>query len=344
MIEYLQYNHYFRCLICNWYEQKNEEGKREDISNLKAKVLDLKEKSPLLYKYIIGLIFADTYRNLSYVRDYLGFDEDDKQLMDLLSCVTDIDDLIKKVENDEISFNLLLENTLNFYMKQDYDKSLCYVSCDNEYLLKFNPFLVLEEDDLFKQIPLEYFASEYKILVEALNGLKEDMNEKDFELTDEEETQEDFEPSDEEETFELIDEEEIQEDFEPSDDQKELEEEMDGLLNLFENMLRIQQYHDPSFCKKCLLELIKTYYRLIKTYSYHNIESLEEADYYLIKLIEENNIDDIIEEVMLDSKLVSILIDEYLNYSIGQCDFEEDEIESCFDEVDSKIKTKLMEN
>ena len=43
MIEYLQYNHYFRCLICNWYEQKNEEGKSEDISNLKTKILDLKE-------------------------------------------------------------------------------------------------------------------------------------------------------------------------------------------------------------------------------------------------------------------------------------------------------------
>ena len=313
MIEYLQYNHYFRCLICNWYEQKNKEGEREDISNLKTKILDLKEKSPLLYKYIIGLIFADTYRDLAYVRDYLGFDEDDKQLMDLLSSVTDIDDLIKKVESDEISFNLLLENTLNFYMKQDYDKSLCYVSSDNEYLLKFNPFLVLEEDDLFKQIPLEYFVSEYKSLVEELNDLKEDIDLED-------------------------------EDFEPTDEQRELEEELDGLLNLFENTLRIQQYHDPSFCKKCLLELIKNYYRLIKTYSQHNIESLEEADYYLIKLIEENSIDDIIDEVMVDSKLLSILIDEYLNYSIGECDFEEFEIDSCFEDVDSKIKSKLMEN
>lgn len=300
---FLDLNAYLRYLIANISNDITNKTGDEFWDSYFKKLDKINVQTPLIYKHIIGLVFADTYRIYCYIRDYLSLSEEEKINYEFIINVKDLNDLFEKIANNEINLKDLIENSVAFGLKDDYEKSLCYTASDIDFSAKFNPFTYIENDNIFKEYPLLSFTSQYKDLMEELENEELEKQEK-----------------------------------------LEIETEIEGVIESLRCQLLIMSYNNYDNFKKMMLDMINIFYKVTKAEEISNPEILEEIDYRVIKLVEDNSLSDIIDEFVGDEDLMYLLIDDFLSITSGQYEVDELEVENCFEEnVRDDVKQKLME-
>ncbi len=302
---FINYNEYLRYLIAELSEDiSNKKG--EDFWNCYfEKLNNLKLKTPVIYKHIIGLVFADTYRIYCYIKDFLVFTKEEEFNYEFILGIKDLEDLFNKIESKEISLQNMIENSIAFELKDTHEKSLCYTASDIDFIAKFNPFTYIENDNIFKEYPLISFTSQYRDLMDELEEI----------------------------------------DIENKNDRVEIEAEIEGVVESLRCQLLIMAYNNHDGFKKMMLDMINVFYKVTKLEQMQSPNILEPIDYKIINLVENNSLEDIIDEIISDEDLIYLLIDDFLSITSGLYGIDELEAENCFEEcVSDDVKKKLMEN
>lgn len=162
---FIDYNGYLRYLLAQISEGIGNKKGDAFWNDYFSRLEQIKLKTPIIYKHIIGMVFADTYRIYCYIKDFLTLSKEEEEVFEFISSVRNIEDLFEVLKNNKLSLSDLIENSVAFALKDDYEKSLCYTSSDLDFAAKFNPFTYIENDSIFNEYPLESFVSQYKELL-----------------------------------------------------------------------------------------------------------------------------------------------------------------------------------
>lgn len=120
---------------------------------------------------------------------------------------------------------------------------------------------------------------------------------------------------------------------------KEKNETIYNIINILD---LLYQYNLPNFYK-LIVDMIKVYYRYKKVLQHTNPELTFGIDEMIIKLIETKSLNDIVYELSCNTDMLSILVEDFLNYSTDQS-IAVGWIDSIYKKIVSKdIKIKLKE-
>ena len=70
------------------------------------------------------MVFADTYRIYCYIKDFLTLSKEEEEVFEFISSVRNIEDLFEVLKNNKLSLSDLIENSVAFALKDDYDNSV----------------------------------------------------------------------------------------------------------------------------------------------------------------------------------------------------------------------------
>lgn len=299
-VEYAQYNDLLKDIIHDiiTYLLKENGGSLQatETYELVSAFLyqNLRDYNPTLYKLIVGMLFADTYRILSYKKEYFEASGEELTLLKWITSVDSMSELISYIDMNNINLSDLVEYGLSFGRKTLYQQYLCYDASDMGFAIKFNPFMLLEYADIIKPYSLE------KLLEEFSAGVEE--TESDIKIT---------------KSAEAI------------------------VFYLKEKILVYSQCNEEEL-KRVMTEIIRHYYKLTKAYQLKRPEDILDFDEFLMKLIDEHEINDVIDCIIHDEQLLMYIVRLYLESKSFGCDFSDEEIESYFqNNTSDKIKKKL---
>lgn len=309
---FIDYNGYLRYLLAQISEGIGNKKGDAFWNDYFSRLEQIKLKTPIIYKHIIGMVFADTYRIYCYIKDFLSLSKEEEEVFEFISSVRNIEDLFEVLKNNKLSLSDLIENSVAFALKDDYEKSLCYTASDLDFAAKFNPFTYIENDSIFNEYPLESFVSQYKELLKESEQLDEKYDEENHP--------------------------------EENNERVEIESEIEGVVENLRCQLLIMSYNNYDGFKKMMLAMINIFYKVTKAEAISCPELLEQIDYRILKLVEENTVADIVDEFIGDDDLMYLLIDDFLSITSDQYEIDEEEIEDCFENnVRDDVKRKLMQ-
>ena len=131
---------------------------------------------------------------------------------------------------------------------------------------------------------------------------------------------------------------------EENNERVEIESEIEGVVENLRCQLLIMSYNNYDGFKKMMLAMINIFYKVTKAEAISCPELLEQIDYRILKLVEENTVADIVDEFIGDDDLMYLLIDDFLSITSGQYEIDEEEVEDCFENnVRDDVKRKLMQ-
>lgn len=295
-VQYVQINdklkEYLRKIIVAVSEDSEEEIVYDTVGEILY--LDTRENDYNLYKVIIGMLFADTVRILSYKNYYFEITQEERAFLKELVNYPDLASLFEAIDIGELNISSLLKGSVEFDRKTLYYQYLCYQASDMEYLAKFNPFMVFEFSDIVKPYELDEAVSEFS------NTVRE--TETDIEVT----------------------------------------EDSDKIVFYLKEKLLVLSQCNEEKCKKIMLEIIRHYYKLTMTYQKLDPENFLDEDKFLMGLIEEFELDEVIDCILHDAHLMNYIIRLYLESKSFGSDFSDEVIEDCFiKNTNNKVKKKL---
>ena len=129
---FIDYNGYLRYLLAQISEGIGNKKGDAFWNDYFSRLEQIKLKTPIIYKHIIGMVFADTYRIYCYIKDFLSLSKEEEEVFEFISSVRNIEDLFEVLKNNKLSLSDLIENSVAFALKDDYEKSLCYTASDLE--------------------------------------------------------------------------------------------------------------------------------------------------------------------------------------------------------------------
>lgn len=309
---FIDYNGYLRYLLAQISEGIENKKGNAFWNDYFSRLEQIKLQTPMIYKHIIGLAFADTYRIYCYINDFLSLSKEEEKVFNFILNINDIEDLFQILKRNELSLSDLIENSVAFALKDDYEKSLCYISSDLDFAAKFNPFTYIENDSIFNEYPIESFVSQYKKLLKELEEIDEEYDEENS--------------------------------LEKNNEKIEIQSEIEGIVESLRCQLLIMSYNNYDGFKKMMLTMVNVFYKVTKAEEISCPDLLEQIDYRILKLVEENTIADIIDEFIGDDDLMYLLIDDFLSITSGQYEIDEEEVENCFENnVRDDVKKKLMQ-
>lgn len=285
---FIDYNGYLRYLLAQISEGIGNKKGDAFWNDYFSRLEQIKLKTPIIYKHIIGMVFADTYRIYCYIKDFLTLSKEEEEVFEFISSVRNIEDLFEVLKNNKLSLS------------------------DLDFAAKFNPFTYIENDSIFNEYPLESFVSQYKELLKESEQLDEKYDEENHP--------------------------------EENNERVEIESEIEGVVENLRCQLLIMSYNNYDGFKKMMLAMINIFYKVTKAEAISCPELLEQIDYRILKLVEENTVADIVDEFIGDDDLMYLLIDDFLSITSGQYEIDEEEIEDCFENnVRDDVKRKLMQ-
>ena len=152
MVNFINFNGEIRSFLERTYQQfYNAEEKDEASVKYFEFIEELKNTNYNLYKIIVGLAFVDNYRLLIDKKAHKKLTENQQNYLEMYEQITDIDDLLFKIEEAPIKIN-------HFNLK---GKATILMQLDDDYVDKFNSFNRFEKYNIFKERTTEEFVFIY---------------------------------------------------------------------------------------------------------------------------------------------------------------------------------------
>lgn len=122
------------------------------------------------------MLFADTYRNIAYNRNYGFACEDSEKRWKQFNKVSDITDLISLVDRDEIPFDYILKGYISFQGSSLFQQYLGYEATNLKFTMKFNPSSITSYLELIKLYSLDTAVADYTDAISIEDDEDEEMN------------------------------------------------------------------------------------------------------------------------------------------------------------------------
>lgn len=139
---------------------------------------------------------------------------------------------------------------------------------------------------------------------------------------------------------------EISENMEDPDledeDREEMTRDLEDLLTFFRNKLMVLAHTDNKEFKRIIMLMVNAYYRITKAYEKIAGDKLLDIEEEILNIIEEESLEDIFGILKFSPDKCILVIDTYLDYEVNGSDFDEAELDDCFEEfAPEKVKQKL---
>lgn len=329
----LNLNYQLRLFLYDWVSNYREQNHKLDpeiteVENIKtsyvqtAEFIEATEKeNKSLYRLLISLLFSDTYCNIAYIlthrAQYADMDLSNIECWNYIQDLNSVDDVIDLVKKGKLSLPKMVENSVHFLVKDDYDKALCFAECNMGYLVKISPFAMFEWDDLFAPADLEDIVADYQEIADAISEYYDEHPE------DEEE----YDPTVEETVVAFIDQASY----------------VDELIDY----LKIQQFYDYALFKRTMIEVINLVYRFYKSIDEDEeisatFDGLAEDEAAILDILENQPLSVILDLVLTDYNAIKMILLAYLNLKTGLMEIDVDDlVETSEDYVDEKVMKKF---
>lgn len=131
---------------------------------------NIKVENYEFYQYIIGLLFIDNYRLLSYRNQYNNLSEEEKNVLDSYQEIQSLDDLLFLIEQDPSLFHTMAFSSIKFQSLNQNGKASILMSISDEYALQFNKYTLIEKESMVGNHSIEDLILEYHSVVNKENG------------------------------------------------------------------------------------------------------------------------------------------------------------------------------
>ena len=171
MIKYTNYNDKIRKLLKRIYEEKEE----EKLTNCIKFIENLKYDNTDLYNIIVGLLFVDSYQFLLLKKqlNLISFEEEDK--IEIYKKINDLDDLNFVITEDSSLFFQIINSSILLDKLNFTNRIHMLTLLPDEYLVKFNPFYLLEKYELFKMPNINDLVNKYAEFLKTSDARKKNI-------------------------------------------------------------------------------------------------------------------------------------------------------------------------
>lgn len=138
---------------------------------------NLKEENFDLYQYMIGLLYIDNYRLLTYRDRFHNLSEAEQNIFEIYQQIQSIDDLIFAIEQDPSLLHTMAFSSIKFQNFNRKGKASILMCVNDDYAMKFNKYTTLEKENIIGNHSIDDLLFEYQKEVqkktdESSNSLK----------------------------------------------------------------------------------------------------------------------------------------------------------------------------